>query len=583
MDTSIMYGLKAQDVAKKSGLDEQYAKSFLILAAAYLEAGRLEECKEAATAGLSLSEEIGNKTYQYHAHRNLGTVSRRQAHFDSALYHYMACNKVAEQLNDTLLSASYSSLAAYYSTIKQLDKAEEFNLKALELRKKYNDSVDIANTYNNLGILNREWGNYKQALAYYKLAAEIYLASDNQSDIAYIYNDLGAVYSKMGRTDSGGYYLKKSIAIREEINELIELPYTYNYLGENYEREGDIKQAEQYIKKALGLAIQMGNNKQHYEALESLSDFFSRNRMYDSAYAYLQLYKNFRDSIRQLDNERLMEELYARYETELKEKKIQEQEFEIARKNYLLLAGIIIVMAGGLLAYSAYKRSKLKQQATLQAAVMKQQEIATRAVLEAEENERQRIAGDLHDGVGQMMSAAKINLVTIADDIDFTTDAQKQRFENALKLVDDSCSEVRAVSHNIMPNALLRNSLAGAIRNFINRIDQHVIKINLHTEGLNEKLDENMESMLYRVVQESVNNVIKHAGANTLDISLVRDDREVSITIEDNGKGFDTADQKKKEGIGMKNIKSRISFLKGTVEWDSAPGRGTVVSIHVPV
>ena len=182
-----------------------------------------------------------------------------------------------------------------------------------------------------------------------------------------------------------------------------------------------------------------------------------------------------------------------------------------------------------------------------------------------------------------MMSAAKINLAAICNDISFASDTQKQRFENALKLVDDSCSEVRSVSHNIMPNSLLRNSLAAAVRDFINKIDQQVIRINLLTEGLNEKIDEDIEIMLYRVTQECVNNVIKHSGADTLDIVLVNEENEITVTVEDNGKGFDVNDKDKFEGIGLKNIRTRVDYLKGTVEWDSSPGRGTVVSIHVPL
>ena len=181
------------------------------------------------------------------------------------------------------------------------------------------------------------------------------------------------------------------------------------------------------------------------------------------------------------------------------------------------------------------------------------------------------------------MSAAKINLSTMTDDIPFTDAKQKERFENALKLVDDSCAEVRVVSHNIMPNSLLRKSLGDAVRTFVSKISDDVIKINLYTEGLNNKVDENVEIVLYRVIQECVNNVIKHAQANKLDISLIKEGSEISVTVEDNGKGFDTSDSSKFEGVGLKSITTRVNYLKGTVEWDSSPGRGTVVSIQIPV
>ena len=222
--------------------------------------------------------------------------------------------------------------------------------------------------------------------------------------------------------------------------------------------------------------------------------------------------------------------------------------------------------------------------------MMKQQELATKAVIEAEENERQRIAKDLHDGVGQMMSAAKMNLSAFESEIHFNNNEQKRSFEKIIQLVDEGCKEVRHVSHNMMPNALLKNNLADAIQDFVDKLpartgtngDNKTMKVHLYTEGLDERLDANVEIVLYRVIQECVNNVIKHAGATTLDISLIRDKEGISATIEDNGSGFDTADDEKFEGIGLKNITTRIEYLKGKVDFDSAPGRGTVVALHVP-
>jgi signal transduction histidine kinase len=241
------------------------------------------------------------------------------------------------------------------------------------------------------------------------------------------------------------------------------------------------------------------------------------------------------------------------------------------------------LLLGSLLGYSNYRRYKLKQQAHLQAEIMKQQDNATKAVIEAEEKERKRIAGELHDGVGQMMSAAKMNLSAMKSNLAFASADQKNNFEKIESLIDESCLEVRTVSHNMMPNALLKEGLAAAVRTFIDKIDKHVIKINLYTEGLNERIDSNIETVLYRVVQECVNNVIKHANASLLDISLIKDDDGISVTIEDDGKGFDTSGIAEFEGIGLKNIKSRIDFLKGTIEWNSAPGSGTLVAMHIPV
>ena len=236
-----------------------------------------------------------------------------------------------------------------------------------------------------------------------------------------------------------------------------------------------------------------------------------------------------------------------------------------------------------LLLYSYYRRYKLKREKQLQVEILAQQELATKAILEAEENERKRIASDLHDGVGQIMSAAKMNLSAMEAEIPFATEEQKKVYEKVLKLVDEGCKEVRSVSHNMMPNALVKAGLASAVKEFVNQIDARVVKTDFYTEGLDNKLEKNVETVLYRIIQECVNNVIKHAKATHLDISLIKDNDGVAVTIEDNGIGFDSSNKNNFNGIGLKNIQTRVEFLKGTVEWNSSVGKGTLVAIHIPI
>ncbi|HRO71880.1 MAG TPA: ATP-binding protein, partial [Chitinophagaceae bacterium] len=122
-----------------------------------------------------------------------------------------------------------------------------------------------------------------------------------------------------------------------------------------------------------------------------------------------------------------------------------------------------------------------------------------------------------------------------------------------------------------------------ALRDFIEKLDKKSLELDLYTEGLDERSDPNTEAVLYRVIQECVNNVIRHAGATKLDISVVKEKDGISATIEDNGKGFDTSQAAAFEGMGFKNIRTRMEYLKGTVDFDSAPGRGTVVALFVPL
>lgn len=576
-----LFGRKAIDIAKKHGYNEEMAKGYINLGFAYSASGETEAAYALADSGWQIAERKNILLTKFYAQALMAGCKRKMAQFDEALNHYLQAVKIAEAGNDKkILGRAYNNIGVFYVTTDDLSRAETYHQKALQVRLELNDAGDIFQSYENLGIVSREQKQYDKALGYYYQAAEYAQKKGDSSDIAFVYNDIGAALSLKGDFNKAQTYLEASIATRERMNETSELAYTYNYLGENYERKKDLNNAERYIKKALATAIANHNNKQTYEAYESLSDYFARNGSYDSAYRYAMKYKHFKDSITRIDQKKIIAELNAKFESTQKEQLILKQQHAISTRNYAMLAiGGLLVM-GSALAYSRHRRNKLEQQTKLQKAILHQQELSTKAILEAEENERKRIASDLHDGVGQMMSAAKLNLSSLQHELPMDKTELKRAFENALALVDESCKEVRNVSHNIMPNSLLKSGLASAIREFVNRIDSRVMKVNLYTEGLNERLEPNLENVLYRVVQECVNNVIKHAEAHALDITLIKDEEGISITIEDNGRGFDPNQQR--DGLGLKNIRSRVEFLKGSVEWQSAAGKGTAVVVHVP-
>jgi two-component system NarL family sensor kinase len=143
-----------------------------------------------------------------------------------------------------------------------------------------------------------------------------------------------------------------------------------------------------------------------------------------------------------------------------------------------------------------------------------------------------------------------------------------------MALVDESCKEVRHISHQMMPNMLLKSGIASDVKSFIEKIDSEALKVNFEAVGFKNKLEDNVEIVLYRVIQESVNNVIKHAKATELDIKLHKSNNEIIAVIKDNGVGFDTARKDEFTGIGLKNIATRIEYLKGSVTYISSPGTG---------
>ena len=519
-------------------------KLFSLAGNSFMRLNRQREALQMFYNCLQLAEDTKDRDAQFKAQNNIGWAYMELEQFDQAITSFRACLATIHQYS--LLDRHgtiYNNLASCYGSVGAFDSVYKYASNGIRIAEQYNDYSAIANGHSIIGTFQVKQNKYNEALESFQKAIVI---REKIGDPFFIVSDLAEIselQSKTGNTAQGIINGKKALEIADKNDISAKLPMIYEALAHNYEQAGNYPQAMTTYKKLNGL----------------------KDSLYSDA------------------NPKALAEIQGKYETEKKQRKIDEQHNRLVRQNFLFigLAGLVLLLA--LLAHSLYRRYKLKKESQLQAEIMKQQEMATKAVMEAEENERQRIAKDLHDGVGQMMSAAKMNLSAFESELKFDDNLQKKSFEKLIELVDESCKEVRNVSHIMMPNALLKNNLAAAVEEFTDKLDKKSLQVHLYTDGLEERLDSNVETVLYRVLQECVHNVIKHASATTLDISIVRDKDGISATVEDNGKGFDISDKEKFEGIGLKNIMTRIGYLKGTVDFDSAPGRGTVVALHVPL
>jgi signal transduction histidine kinase len=344
-----------------------------------------------------------------------------------------------------------------------------------------------------------------------------------------------------------------------------------------------IKETNQAILLLDATIKTIPNNLNKQSALQLLSKAYSKKGDDAKALSTLNEMMVLKDSLIKIETTQTLDALRAGYEADKQEKELALQKAKINQQQVIILAISIcsLLSLGLVFLYFSRKKNALKNE--MATAILKEKNNAAMAILAAEEKERKRIASDLHDGIGQMMSAVKMNLSSLAYKLTSLTPQEAALLEKTMALTDESCKEVRTVSHNMMPNALLKSGLSSAIKTFVDKIDHKKLKVNLHSEGLDNRLPDTVEIVLYRVIQETVNNVIKHAKANQLDIAIIKDVDGLSCTIEDNGIGFNFNDKNLTEGIGLKNIQARITYLQGTVEWDAVPNKGTLVSIHIPM
>lgn len=515
------------------------------------------------------------------AHVNLANVYVDMNNYPSAM----------EELNKSIdhftkvdfkrgLQVVYNNLGAMNIRQKNYDAAIPLLQKGLELARMNQSTAGVALIEQNIGYALSLSGQYNKALEWFIKAEKTAIETKtDEYTFGEIYNHRASLDSAMGNYKSALDYRTKFVEINEKfmgnkvIKEVNELQTRYETQKKEYTIS--LLNKSDSIKSLTIANQQLAINRNLLKIAEQKLKLSNANLQLISD-SFLLSEQNKKILQAQLDSSINVDKINRLSE----QNKIKA--LEVNRKNNQIIIAITSMGLISLFIYYLHKRKQNIQKSIHQRELLKQQRNATIEIINAEEKERKRIASDLHDGVGQMMSAAYMNLQAIKDQIKNISPDDADLFSKSLSLVKESCDEVRQVSHNMMPNALLVKGLAKAVQEFIGQINQRNLKINLSTDGIFQSLPSHVEGVLYRVIQESVNNVIKHAGATLLDISINQSEDGIDVMIEDNGKGFDIG-KTNTEGIGLSNIKSRIHYLGGTVEWNTSPGNGTLVAIYIPL
>ena len=275
----------------------------------------------------------------------------------------------------------------------------------------------------------------------------------------------------------------------------------------------------------------------------------------------------------------------AKYQSEKKDAQIKLQQSYIKQKNtlnYLLIGGAGALFLISILSWINFRSKQKLQQQRINELETEKKLAATEAVLKGEEQERTRLAKDLNDGLGGMLSGIKLSLNTMKGNLVMTPE-NAQAFERSMDMLDSSIKEMRRVAHNMMPEALVKFGLDTALKDVCTDINQSgALQVNYQSIGMQQvQINSVTASTIYRIVQELLNNTIKHAAAKNAIVQLSKTDGILSVTVEDDGKGFDTAILKQTRCIGWDNIQNRVEFLKAKMDVDSSPGKGTSVHIEI--
>lgn len=537
------------------------------------------------------ARKINNQRYLGFSLYNIGISYIKLGQYENATASIEESRAIFQRLGEEQFQGDlYNIMQNLANEMHQYRKGIDFGLKAIPLLEK-SDGKDakesLCNTLNNLGLNYIMVQSYDSAIIYLKKAYELALQHDFEQ-VKSTYNiNMALIAMRRQNLDSLKYYTQNVLDLTRS-NGMNEFKSLALYgLSSYHLSKKDYGKSRLYSDSALHIAEKYNLRKLRQRLYPLLSNYYFAIQDTKKGNYYTLQTELLEDSILNESIMRNTVDIEKKYETQRKDDQIRLQQSQLKQQSivtYFLIAGAIGLSVILILSYRNYKSRQRLQQTKIDELEKERQLNATEAVLKGEEQERARLAKELHDGLGGMLSGIKYSFINMKENLVMLPE-NVQTFERNLDMLDTSIREMRRVAHNLMPEILLKYGLNAALKEFCNEISRSgVLSVAYQPMGLEKAtIDQTTSLAVYRIVQELVNNVIKHATAKTVlvQVHASEQDKLLSVTVEDDGKGFAPDALGSKSGIGWINIQNRIDFLKGRADISSAPGGGTSVLVEI--
>ncbi|GAA5039997.1 two-component sensor histidine kinase [Marivirga lumbricoides] len=516
----------------------------------------------------------------------LGTTYRRNNQKRKALqsfYESIRINKVLNNFDG--LVANYNNLANYYSVESSYQLAYEYYKLAEQILEDTSDKKKLMSIQLNLAILfsYKDSGltNYDSAIIYNLKSLELSKELRDSLSISFLYNNLGFLYEKNNNLKAALTSYYKSIETKVAIADSNGLAVSYLNVGNAYLKLENFEKSIEFYEKSLALKEYVGDPNHDLHVLSNLVKAKMGVGKVEEASALFLKYNQLRDSL--FDKEKMQEikDLETKYETERKEEEIRRQEMAIREKTFqsnifLGLSILLVILMLSTIFFFLQKQEYVKKLKNEEIATMKtEQELKElNAMMHGQEEERNRIASDLHDRLGARLSSIKLL---------FQSDDSQEMKLKVLDSINEAIKETREISHNLSTDMLTRFGIDTAIKDIVRSInDAGQIQADFESYGMQERLPLEIERNIYHVALELINNTLKHAQASHLMVQISCVDDEINVFYEDNGIGFDPQ-QFADSGMGLRSIYARMNAVKGAVYVNSKPGKGINVVLSIPL
>lgn len=591
-DSARMYGLEALELSKQENLADYEAEAYNNIGVTYEAQGKYEEAINYGQEALIRYRKLNNPTQIANTLNKLGIVYDEKGDYEKALQNYYEALKIYEGLKDEGKTAMMlTNIGIVLKAQKEYKQVVSLYRRASTIYQKLNDSFGLAAAHANLGSVYLKLDQYDSSLYYSLLAGKEFEEQNIKQFLPTTWTNAALAYEALKNPNDAKAFFLKAKKLQEEYKNQKELSFTLARLARLESKSGQSAAALRYANEALALAESSKALEQVMQAHEVLAEVNAHTANYQQAYQEHVNYTTFKDSLFQEQKSKQLLELQTKYETEKNKQQIvllhQENDIKEAaiERNYLIIAGLVLLLLLTLVIIYLWRyRVIQKQKAIAQEQKVRLREAQIHAVIESQEQERKRFAADLHDGMGQLVSALQLTIQSIKGTN--APDKTVALVENSEQLLSDIQSEIRNIAFNLMPPVLVKEGLIPATRELIRRVNKaSQLKVSLTVHDVPNRFSNVVEISLYRILQELISNILKHSKATELTLSFTGHTEEVIITLEDDGMGYDLAAfQNSTQSNGWRTIQTRLNLIKGTIDWDVVAGRkNNTVTIQVPM
>jgi len=563
-----------------------------LFAVTKIEAGRIYERVDSLNSavrlldeGLKVAQQLNNPYLKAKAYISLGNIYDKKKLTNKSLEYYRNARKIITDFNLTSTDINLTSLI-YLGIWKFENKKFEEALNYFNIILEQNTTIENelkATLIGNKATCYYYLSNYTKASKFGEESLKYHLNSANIDSLKLfnIYTLLAGVNMEKDDTKKVEAYFSKALRLAEKSKMKNNIININSNLSLYYNEKNQLKKAERFGLKAIKLIKSSGIEKQKITVLQNLADIYLKNNNLKKSNYYLNELLTAKDNFNSSNSFKREQELVQallRDSIELaKQKLLAEEEkrktleaLSLSRQYQIIsLAALFALISISSLFFYRYQRSKQLQAMTI---------ANSNALIDGKEIERKRIAIQLHDSLGAMLAAAKMHFSSTKKSMD------DKKYNTVDQLLNEAADEARNIAHNILPPTLLKFGLIAATEELASKMNSELVEFsvnNINNLEMPVILKENKRISMYQIIQELMNNVIKHAEATECVINFKKDHNNFSISVADNGKGLNLNAQPDSWGLGLTYIKSRIHYFNGQFSIDSVPNQGTVINITI--